>query len=392
MFYSTLRIWAKSLSILSLTVGAVVSMESVLTAQSFLIGGFADGIYASQLKSDGTMTPAIRVVEHRFPAFFVIHPKLDVVYAVKETMRNDAKDPASVVAYRFDAKALESMKSPTLTSIGSAPINGDIPCHVSVDKTGKFIVVSNYVSGSIAVYPLDAKGGIEKECCFIQHSGNGPNKQRQEGPHAHCSQFDASNKWVLTADLGIDKVMIYAFDASTGQLRPGPQTHLTMAPGSGPRHIAFHPNNRLVFIINELNTTLTSASWNAETGELKEIQTLSTLPPNPKSTDGYSTAEVLVHPSGKFVYGSNRGHDTIVAYKLNEESGQLTYINNFTTGGRVPRNFRMTPNGEFLLAENQETGNIVSFRIDPVSGKLSPTGFSINQPSPACVKFLGDRG
>lgn len=392
MFRTSLRNWTKSLSALSLAVSSVLCMESDLFAQSFLIGGFADGIYASQLKSDGTMAPAIRVVEHRFPAFFVLHPTLDVVYAVKETMRNDAKDPASVVAYRFDRKALESLKSPTLTQINTATINGDIPCHVSIDKSGKFIVVSNYVSGSIAVYSLNSNGGIEKEVCFIQHAGSGPNKQRQEGPHAHCSQFDASNRWVLTADLGIDKVMIYSFDAKSGQLSPGPQTHLTMAPGSGPRHIAFHPNQRFVFIINELNTTLTSASWNAETGELKEIQTLSTLPPNPKSTVGYSTAEVLVHPNGKFVYGSNRGHDTIVGYRLDEETGKLTYINNFTTGGRVPRNFRISPDGAFLLAENQESGNIVSFRIDAESGKLSPTGYSIQQPSPACIKFIGDRG
>jgi len=366
---------------------AVASWPTTANAQVFWIGGYGPGIYASRLQANGSMAKPQLVAEQSNPSFFALHPTRDVLYVVAETARADAKQGAALAAYQFDGNAYAAGELPPLKRISLEPVNGDGPCHVAVDREGQWAVVSNYSSGSVSLFPIQADGSLQAESHALSHHGSGPNASRQKGAHAHCAMFDPSNRYVMVADLGIDRVMIYQIDPIKKQLVPGPQPFLELPPGSGPRHLAFHPSGAYVFIIHEIAMTLTSASWNAETGQSAIIQTESTIPEG-KAVPGGSTAEVLVHPSGYFVYGSNRGPNTIALFMINSENGRIRRLENFDTLGKIPRNFRISPNGDFLLAENQESNSIFSFRIDTGTGFLKPTGFSISTVKPACIKFL----
>jgi len=368
----------------------LVGQGSVALGQAFWIGGYGPGIYASHLKSDGSMAKPTLVAEQANPSFFAIHPKLDVLYVVTETMRNDAKHPAALVAYAFDRNAYIDGKTPNLVRMQSEKVNGDVPCHIAIDREGQWGVVSNYTSGSVSLFPIGPDGGLQPEAFTMQHEGSGPNAGRQKEPHAHCAAFAPSNRWVLVADLGIDRVLVYQIDANSRSLVPGPNPFLELPPGSGPRHLAFHPNGRYLYIINELGMTMTAASWDDELGQLAIINTESTIPEG-KPVPGGSTAEVLVHPSGRFVYGSNRGPNTLALFTIDQKSGGITRVENFDTLGKTPRNFRIAPQGDLLLAENQESDSVFSFRIDSATGMLKPTGHSIQARGPACIRFLTDR-
>lgn len=360
-----------------------------LQAQTFWVGGYGPGIYASRLEPNGSMAKPQLVAELANPSFFAVHPKKDVLYCVTETMRNDTK-AAAITAFAFDRAAYENGKTPPLTRMQTEIVNGDVPCHVAIDAEGKWAVVSNYISGSVSLFPISAEGGLSPECHTVQHEGTGPNQERQKGPHAHCAVFDPTNRWVLVADLGIDKVLVYQIDPSTKRLVAGAHPHLELPPGSGPRHMAFHPNGKYVYIINELAMTLSAAQWDAESGKLVLIGTESTIPEG-KAVPGGSTAEVLVHPSGRFVYGSNRGVHTLALFAIDASTGAIRRIENFDTLGKTPRNFRIAPQGQLLLAENQDSDSIYSFRIDTGTGLLKPTGYSISTVKPACLKFMEDR-
>ena len=264
---------------------------------------------------------------------------------------------------------------------------GDGPCHVSVDATGEFLAIANYSSGSVVVCPISADGAIKPATSNVQHSSDESNNQRQVKAHAHCSFWDPTNRYLFVSDLGLDKVFVYDLNRETGKLEPAKHPALLLARGSGPRHISIHPNGRWVYIINESNMTMTAAAWDSTIGQLTEIQTVSTLPVDAKGKN-FSTAEVLVHPSGRFVYGSNRGHDTIASFRVDEQTGKLTSIGHTSSNGKTPRNFRITPKGDFLLAENQQSDSIHSFRIDAETGDLTATGFSAKAPAPACIKFF----
>ena len=375
--------------IYALALGAIVGLlpTKAIMAQSFLIGGFGDGIYSSYLSPDGKMSEPLLAVKQSLPAFFALHPKKDIVYAVTESGRNDAKSPAAITDYQIDRKETPSAKAIVLTLLNSQRIDGDAPCHVSIDATGEFLVVANYTSGSVVVCPIAADGTIQSPTCNVQHMVDGTNKQRQEKPHAHCSVWDPTNRYVFVSDLGLDKVFVYELERHSGKLVPGKHPSLTMTPGSGPRHISIHPNGKWVYIVNETNMTLTVAAWDATSAELTPVQTVSTLPANAKGKN-FSTAEVLVHPSGRFVYSSNRGHDTIASFQVDEPSGKLIPIGHTSSQGKTPRNFRISPKGDFLLAENQQSNSIFSFQIDAKSGELTSTGSSIFAKAPACIKFL----
>ncbi len=377
------RIW------LTIGLAAMVSFAdaSVVHAQAFWIGGYGPGLYASRLMDNGSMAPPVLVSEQANPSFFALHPSLDVLYAVTETARNDAKNPAKLVAYRFDRSAYLAGETPKLTPISSEKIGGDGPCHIAIDAEGKWGVVSNYGSGSVALFPLAANGELQPECFTVQHEGTGGDPARQTGPHAHCAVFDPTNRWVLVADLGIDRVLIYSINASTKRLEPGPHPALEMPPGSGPRHLAFHPNGQFLYIINELGMTMTAATWDAKAGRLEIIETISTLAEG-KPVPGGSTADVVVHPSGRFVYGSNRGPNTLALFAIQPTSGSIRRIENFDTLGKTPRNFRIAPSGKLLLAENQDSDSVFAFRIDTATGLLKPTGHSIRVIKPACIQFL----
>ncbi|MCU0706809.1 MAG: lactonase family protein [Pirellula sp.] len=373
--------------LIAMTACLMAGSTPVSEAQVFWIGGYGPGIYASRLQANGSMDKPQLVAEQPNPSFFALHPTLDVLYVVTETGRNDAKQSAALAAYRFDRKAYDQGQSPALERLSLEKVNGDVPCHVAIDREGQWAVVSNYTSGSVSLFPIRADGVLQPESHTVQHQGTGPNAARQKEPHAHCAAFDPTNRFVLVADLGIDRVMIYQIDSNTKKLVPGPQAYLEMPPGSGPRHIAFHPSGAFFFVINELAMTMSAATWNSETGQAEIVNTESTIPEG-KAVPGGSTAEVLVHPSGRFVYGSNRGPNTIALFTIDPKTGRIRRIENFDTLGKIPRNFRIAPQGTFLIAENQESDSIYSFRIDTGTGFLKPTGFSISTPKPACIKFM----
>ena len=246
--------------------------------------------------------------------------------------------------------------------------------------------VANYSGGSIACLPIGEDGRLGEATSFIQDKGKGADPTRQEGPHAHSVNVDAGNRFAFAADLGLDKVFIFRLDPAAGKLTPNDPAWVALPLGSGPRHFAFHPNGRFAYVINELKSTITAMRYDAQRGPLPPLATVSTLP------EGFTgrnwPAEVQVHPSGKFLYGSNRGDDSIATFALDESTGEPRFLGVESTQGKNPRNFAIDPTGRYLLVANQDSDNIVVFAIDSGSGKLHPTGNSLRIPAPVCVKFM----
>ncbi len=339
------------------------------------------GIYSSTLDfATGKLSQPELAVEVKNPSFVAIHPTGKLLYAVSEISDFQGKSVGGVSAFKIDAASGRLKLLNQQSSVGAGP------CHLVVDAAGENVLVANYGGGSVAVLPIEAKtGNLAVASSSIQHQGSSVDKQRQEGPHAHSINLDPANKFAFAADLGLDKVLIYHFDGAKGKLTANLPPAGELAPGSGPRHLAFHPSGKYVFVNNEMTSTVTSFAYNPTGGSLTEIHTLSTLP---QPTPGNSTAETVVHPSGKFVYVSNRGHDSLAIFQCDPATGRLTAIGHQSTGGKTPRNFNIDPIGRYLLAANQSTNNVVVFRVDPSSGKLTPTGDSIEVGSPVCVRFL----
>jgi len=257
---------------------------------------------------------------------------------------------------------------------------------VAVDPSGACALVANYGGGSVACLPISPDGRLRPATTVIQHQGSSVDPRRQQGPHAHCIVLDAAGRFAFAADLGLDKILIYRFDPAAGRLSPADPAFVRVAPGAGPRHFAFRPDGRFAYVINEMGCTVTAFAYNSDTGSLRTVQSITTLPPG---FDGANTgAEIAVHPSGRFLYGSNRGHDSIVAYAIDRRTGRLTCIAHQPSGGKTPRNFSIDPTGKYLLAANQASGNVVVFRIDPRSGRLQPTGHAVDVPSPVCVAMM----
>ena len=340
------------------------------------------GIYQTTLDiGTGQLQAPQLAAEIVSPSFVAIHPNQKYLYAVNEIEDFEGKKSGAVTALSMDEA------TGALRVLNQQPSEGKHPCHLIVDASGKNVLVANYSSGTVAVLPVDAASGrLSKAVTTIQHAGSGPNKGRQEGPHAHSINLDAANRFAFAADLGLDKIFIYRFDGATGSLQPNDPPAGVVAPGSGPRHLAFHPTGKYAYVNNELNSTVTAFQYDASKGSLTEIQTLSTLPTGFAGDN--STAETVVHPSGKSVYVSNRGHDSIAVYQVDPATGKLTAKGNTLTGGKTPRNFNVDPTGTFLLAANQSTNDVVVFRIDPNSGDLTPTGVKIEVGSPVCIRFL----
>ncbi len=345
-------------------------------------GEKSKGIYIYQLdRSSGALT-SVGVMEGvTNPSFVAIHPNRRFLYAVTEIGDFRGKKSGGVSAFAIDSE------TGTLTLLNQQPSGGADPCHLVVDSQGKCVLVANYTGGSVAALSIQNDGRLERASSFIQHEGSSVNPRRQRGPHAHSINLDAANRFAFAADLGLDKVLVYRFDAANATLTPNDPPSVSVEPGAGPRHFAFHPNGQFAYVINEIHCTVTAFRYDAKRGVLQTLQTLPTLP---TGTDlkGKSTAEVQVHPSGKFLYGSNRGHDTIVAFRINPQSGKLTYVEHESTQGRTPRNFGIDPTGTFLLAANQSTDTLVVFRIDQSTGELKATGNKASVPTPVCVKML----
>jgi 6-phosphogluconolactonase len=335
------------------------------------------GIYRLRLDlATGVLTEAGPPTESVNPSFLALHPRGRYLYAVNET-GGSAKDEGGVSAFAIDAR------TGALTLLNQQSSRGGAPCHLALDARGRYLLVANYGGGSVAVLPVQADGRLSAATTFVQHEGHGADPGRQKGPHAHWVDLDKANHFALVADLGLDEVLVYKFDPAQGHLTPNQPPAVRLAPGAGPRHVAFHPDGRHVYVINELQSTVTTLSYDAQTGALGELQTLSTVPAG--FTQPTFTAEIMVRPDGRFLYGSNRGHDSIAIFAVDPATGKLTAAGHQPTLGKKPRNFAIDQTGTYLLAANQDSDSIVVFRIDRASGALTPVGRPFSVPRPVCV-------
>ena len=342
--------------------------------------GKSKGIYCYRLNmADGKLTEVGVTEGVKNPSFVAIHPTGKFLYAVSEVNDADGKPAGAVVAFSLEKK------SGRLTRLNHQSSEGAGPCHVNVDSTGQCLLVANYGSGSVASLPIKADGSLEKAASAIQHEGKSVDPRRQAGPHAHSFNISADNRFAFAADLGLDKILIYKLDPAKATLTPNDPPFAATPPGGGPRHFAFHSNGGRAYVCNEIKSSVTSFWYDPDKGTLKQQQTISTLP---EEIAGNSTAEIQVHPSGKFLYCSNRGHDSLAIFQIDSKGGELTSVGHQKTLGKTPRNFGIDPTGKFLIACNQNTDNVAVFKIDQSSGKLAQIGGLISIPAPVCVKFL----
>ena len=339
------------------------------------------GIYAFRYDAaTGQVTPLGLAAETTNPSFVAAHPNGKFLYAVNEV--GDYKGPNSggVSAFSIDRATGK------LTFLNELPSRGADPCYITVDRTGKFVLVANYTGGSVIVYPILEDGRLGEASAFVQHTGHGPNAERQEGPHAHSIDLSPDNRFAFVDDLGLDELLVYKFDAAKGSLTPNDPPFAKLDPGVGPRHFALRPDGKFAYVVTEIGRNVTVFSNDASSGRLQRVQTLTTLPAD--YTGRNDDAEIEVHPSGKFVYASNRGHDSLAEFAIDSGKGTLTTIEIASTGGKEPRSFEIDPTGTLLFAANQKSDNIVVLKIDAKTGKLTPTGQMLDVGSPVCVKFV----
>ena len=343
--------------------------------------GKAEGIYVYRANlSTGALSRVQTVSDVPNPSFLALAPDRRHLYAVNAVPEIDGHAGGAVSAFAVDPSSGE------LTFLNRQSARGAGPCHVSVDQTGGNVLTACYMGGSAAVLPIQSDGRLGPATDAIEYSGAGPDPVHQDRPHAHSINLDPANRYVLVCNQGLDRVFIYQLDPARGTLTPNVnQPHAELRPVTGPRHLDFHPNGRFVYVIGEQGASITAFAYAGATGTLRELQTVSTLPA------GYSgqnaCADVHVHPSGKFVYGSNRGHDSLAIYAIDGATGRLSYVENQSTLGQVPRNFTFDPTGNLLLAANQDSDTIVAFRVDWETGRLEPLGTVAEVPSPVCLKF-----
>lgn len=337
-------------------------------------GSGSNGVYLYKFNTkSGQFSPTGFCAESKNASFLTIDSQRKYLYSVGES--NDGE----VVSFRIDEATKE------LTRINSQTSQGRHPCHLSVNREGTFLFAVNYSGGSVCLYPILEDGSLDEMSDFIQHEGHGPRSDRQESPHPHSINIDPTNQWIIVPDLGLDTLFVYRLDADKGKLVEHRQVKLH--PAAGPRHLTFHPTAAYVYVINELDSTITTFSYDASLGELNALQTISTLPEN---YAGDSTcADIHTSPCGSFLYGSNRGDDSLAVYRIDSSTGLLTLIEIVPTGGQTPRNFTVSPDGKFLMAANQDSDNIVIFNIDQATGRLHNMNLTVAISKPVCIKFLG---
>ena len=348
------------------------------------VGSYTDGasrgIYSFKFNSTTGIAGSPRLVaESENPSFLAIHGSGKFLYAVNETNEYENKASGAVSAYRIHEDG-------SLKLLNRVASGGAAPCHLVVDSAGKTLLLANYNGGNVAAFRLGEDGSIGERSILIQHLGSSINRRRQNEPHAHSINLDSGNRFAVAADLGVDKLFVYPFDEESGELQLAEANSLSLPAGAGPRHFAFHPQGELAFVNNELHSSLSSLRYKPLEGRLEMIESVSTLPRD--FGGGNSTAETQVHPNGKSVYVSNRGHNSIAVFSVNQRSGQLRLLEHESTQGKTPRNFCLSPEGDFLLAANQGSDSIVIFRVDSNSGRLESTGESLNVPKPVCIRFL----
>ena len=346
-------------------------------------GGESEGIRIFSWDSqNGALEPVGGVNEGvENPIYIDSDPQRRFLYAADMVNSCDGEKSGAVSAYAIDAK------SASLKFLNSQATGGLSPCYLCAAANGKHILAANYSGGSVAVLPIQSDGRLGKRCAFQQHAGASVNTDRQTEPHPHSFLLDPANRFAFAPDLGIDKIMVYRFNADSGQLTPNEPAFVKTEAGAGPRHGRFHPNRRFGYVITELLNTIIAYSYNESNGQLVELQTVSALP------DGYSDtsycSDIHIHPSGTFLYGSNRGHDSIVVFAIDPQTGKLSFVDHTPTQGNFPRGFALDPTGRFLLAANENSGTVLTFSIDQNSGKLTPTGQVTEIPKPTCFVFAG---
>jgi 6-phosphogluconolactonase len=314
------------------------------------------------------------------PSFLAIDAERRLLFCVNEA-EIDGQRGGGVTAYRIDGATA------TLTLINQRSSGGGGPCHLAIAPGGKHVVVANYGGGSVALLPIGDDGALGKASDFVQHAGSSVNRDRQEGPHAHCVTFDPSGKFVCVCDLGLDQVLVYKYDATTGKLAANDPPFVALKPGAGPRHLAFHPNGRWAYVVNELDSTVAALAYDAERGAFAPIGAASTLPTEFEGEN--STAEIAVHPGGRYVYASNRGHDSIARFWVDPQTGSLVVAGHTSTQGQTPRHFGLSARGDLLVAANQNSGTLLACRVLDDGKRLEPAGAPVAAPTPVCVVFPG---
>ncbi|WP_225333824.1 lactonase family protein [Halomicrobium urmianum] len=336
--------------------------------------GDSEGVYTVRVDAEGRIERLGATDAGENPSFLALHPNRDYLYAVNEV------DEGAVTA-------MEIGEDGDLTSLNQIVTGGGAdPCHCTADATGQYLLAAHYTGGAVAMLPIEDDGAVGEPTAVVEHEGESVHPERQNGPHPHSIQPGPDNEYAYAPDLGTDRVYVYELDLESGDLVPADQPSVELPDGAGPRHLDFHPNGRHAYLINELDSTITTLDRDPDTGALTVVDAVSTLPAD---YDGENiTADVHVHPSGEFVYGSNRGHDSVAAFAVDEDSGELEPVDRVSTRGEWPRNFAITPDGAHLLAENADTDDVVTFAIDDETGELSATGDVTDLPSPVCLQFL----
>ena len=366
-----------------LAFASLASAENLFVYFGTYTNALSRGIYVARLDADtGKLSAPELAAETPSPCFLAVSPDEKFLYAANSVPTFHGEKSGAVSAFAIDKT------SGKLTLLNQKSSGGAGPCHVSVDASGKVLLAANYGGGSVKSFRLDRDGSIGATDTFMQHHGSSVNPNRQSAPHAHFICADPSNHFALACDLGTDKVMIYTLDANTGELTSGRPPSAAVPPGSGARHLAFSRDGKFLHVINEMTCTITTFAWNSASGKLDLVETVSALPPGVAVQNDYTAAEILVHPAGKFVYATLRGHDSVSVFAADARSGRLTFLQNVSAGGKTPRGLGMDPSGRWLIVGNQKTDNAAEFWIDLTTGKLSPTGQELKIGSPVDVKFV----
>ncbi|WP_207435307.1 lactonase family protein [Sabulibacter ruber] len=371
---------------LTATLAACTSVKQNSTSQEMMVyvGTYAkpdaESIFAYKLNEEtGELTRIQGVKAGENPSFLTLDADRKHLYAVNETTEYEGQKSGAVSAFAID------QQTGNLTFLNKQPSLGGAPCYISLDHKNKVALVANYVGGNVSAYPIQADGSLSASSDMDQHQGKGPRKQ-QDAAHAHCIIPDPANEYALAVDLGIDQIVSYKLDQKAGKLERQAQPAFAAKAGAGPRHLTFHPNKRFAYVINELNATMTSLMYNAANGTFTEVETVPTIPSD--YTGENACADVHVSADGRFLYGSNRGHNSIVVFAIDQDTNKLTLVQHVSVQGNWPRNFTLSPSGKTMLVANQRSNNITTFKVDTQTGKLTYTGHSTELPSPVYVQVI----
>jgi len=367
-------------TIFSLAAIAIAAAAPRLSAADYFVyygspnGGAGNGISLGHFNTDtGALTKPVLAAQAEGPSFFVLSADGKHLYSCFEVSNE-------VAAYAVDGP------TGALKLLNKKPSGGSGPCHISLDKTGHYALVANYNSGTVAVFAILPDGSMGEQTGADQHTGKGVVPDRQEGPHAHCVITDPTNHFALCADLGVDKIYVYQFDAATGKIMPNTPAFGTVKPGLGPRHLVFHPNGKVLYCIDEVGSAVTAFNWDGATGTLKEFQTITTLPADFKEFN--KDAEIMFHPNGKFLYASARGHDAIAVFAIDPKSFMLSLVQDAPVGGKTPRYYSFDPSGKWVIAGHQDSDTVAVFSVDDKTGKLTQHGGTMAAPAPICMQYL----